>query len=68
MYCGDCFIKEYLVCPVWLQVEIHNYMIIMKIILRKMLFHHIFGTIGISFMSWHQIGEFIQVPQITVLQ
>ena len=68
MYCGDRFIREYLIRPIWLQVEIHNYMIIMKIILRKMLFRHVFGTIGTGYMSWHKIGEFIQVPQITVLQ
>ena len=43
-------------------------MIIMKIILTKIFVCHIFGTIGTGYMSWHKIGEFIQVPQITVLQ
>ena len=68
MYCGDCFIREYLIRPVWFQVEIHNYMIIMKITLTKIFVCHVFGTIGTGYMSWHKIGEFIQVPQITVLQ
>ena len=68
MYCVDCFIREYLIRTVWLLVEIHNYMIIMINILTNIFVCHIFGTIGTGYMSWHKIGEFIQVPQITVLQ